>query len=157
METHKSMDFGLFKKYMNTADNFNMHNGLVVTEIGEGVCELEVELSKCSMNPQGGAHGGLIFTMCDVSCGVAAISGGRSMLTLNSNISFLRPGTGKKLRARAECVKDGRTIGLFEAKVFDDEDKLIAKGEFTMYYTGEKIVFSSEEKPEAQFVWGSVD
>lgn len=147
------MDFNRLKAYMNTAENFNLHNGLVVTEIREGYCAAEVALTKWSLNPQGVAHGSLVFALCDVVTGVAAVTGGRSMLTMNSNINFLRPGTGKQLRAVAECIKDGRTTGLFEARVYDDNGKLVAKGDFTVYYTGQAVVLPGEEPLEGQPVW----
>lgn len=133
------MNYELLKVYRNSAENFNRYNGIVVTEIRDGYCEAEVEMTKWSLNPMGVAHGGLIFTLCDVVTCVAAATSGKMMLTLNSSISFLRPGKGKKIHAVGECIKEGRTTGLFEAKVYDEENRLISKGDFTLYYTGEKI------------------
>jgi acyl-CoA thioesterase len=100
------------------------------------------------MNPQGCAHGSLIFALCDVVTGVAAASGGRSMLTLNSTINFLRPGTGEYLRAVAACVKDGKTTGVFEAEVYDDQDRMVAKGVFTVYYSGIPVVLPGEDSDD---------
>jgi len=133
------MYFERVKKYLNNKENFALHNGLVVTVIKEKYSEVEAEITPNGLNPQGMAHGGLIFTLCDVATGVAAVSTGRAVLTLNSSINFLAPGRGKKLRAVGECIKDGRTIGLFEARVYDESDKLIAKGDFTIFYTGDFI------------------
>ena len=56
----------------NTFHGFNSHNHIVVTEVGEGTSVVEVEMTQDAMNPLGMAHGGLIFSMCDVATGVAA-------------------------------------------------------------------------------------
>ncbi|HHU22883.1 MAG TPA: PaaI family thioesterase [Clostridiales bacterium] len=85
-------------------------------------------MTKRSLNPQGCAHGSLVFALCDVATGVAAASDGRSLLTLNSSINFLRPGTGEYLRAVSTCVKEGKTTSVFEAAVYDDRNRLVAKG-----------------------------
>ena len=61
----------------NTFHGFNSHNHIVVTEVGEGTSVVEVEMTQDAMNPLGMAHGGLIFSMCDVATGVAARTGAR--------------------------------------------------------------------------------
>ena len=84
------------------------------------------------------AHGGLIFTLCDVATGVAARTGGRITVTLDSNIHFLRRAKDtEKLVARGRVVKAGRTTGFVTAEVFDDTDKLIATADMTVYYVDE--------------------
>lgn len=86
----------------NEFEGFNSHNHIVVTEVGDGTSVVEVKLAQESLNPLGMAHGGLIFTLCDVATGVAARTGGRITVTLDSNIHFLAPrqGHGKARRAR---------------------------------------------------------
>ena len=122
----------------NTFHGFNSHNHIVVTEVGEGTSVVEVEMTQDAMNPLGMAHGGLIFSMCDVATGVAARTGGRITVTLDSNIHFLRRAKDtEKLVARGRVVKEGRTTGLVTAEVFDDTDKLIATADMTVYYVDE--------------------
>ena len=127
------------KDFMNSAENFNRLNGLEFTDVRPGYCECRVKLTKWSMNPQGVAHGSLIFALCDSATGVASASTNRGMLTLCAGIHFLRPGTGEYLSCKAEMTKDGRTTGLAEAKVYDDRGRLVATGDFTIYYTGGEL------------------
>ena len=65
----------------NEFEGFNSHNHIVVTEVGDGTSIVEVKLAPESLNPLGMAHGGLIFTLCDVATGVAARTGGRITVT----------------------------------------------------------------------------
>ena len=110
----------------------------VVTEVGDGTSVVEVKLVQESLNPLGMAHGGLIFTLCDVATGVAARTGGRITVTLDSSIQFLRPGKDtSKLVAHGRVVKEGRTTGLVTAEVFNDAGELLATASVMVYYVDE--------------------
>ena len=110
----------------------------VVTLDKDGGATVELDLTPELLNPLGMAHGGLIFTLCDVATGVAARTGGRITVTLDSNIHFLRRAKDtEKLVARGRVVKEGRTTGLVTAEVFNDEGKLIATSDMTVYYVDE--------------------
>lgn len=122
----------------NEFKGFNSHNHIVVTEVGDGTSVVEVKLVQESLNPLGMAHGGLIFTLCDVATGVAARTGGRITVTLDSSIHFLRPAKDTpKLIAHGRVVKEGRTTGLAVAEVFNAEGVLLATADVTVYYVDE--------------------
>ena len=91
----------------------NMH---VITLDKDGGATVEVELTDELLNPLGMAHGGTIFTLCDIAAGSAAASQGTVAVTLDSSINYYRP--------------------VFMVEVHDDEGKHIADATFTMFYTG---------------------
>ena len=133
----KQRRFDLFKSY----DDFNRHNGLRLVDVDDGMSVVEVTLRKEGLNPHGIAHGGLIFTLCDVATGVAARTGGRNTVSQDASIYFLRPGTKtEKLTARGRVIKEGRTTGYTEAEVFTDDGRLIAKAGVTIHYIDGPIV-----------------
>lgn len=148
------LDMDVFRQYMNEAAGFNRHNGIVFTVVEEGYCECEVELTRESLNPQGVAHGSLIFALCDCVTGMAAATTGRSMLTQSADIHYLRPGVGGKLKARSRLVKNGRTTALCVGEVFDEEGRLLATSQFSVFYTSESLTLP--EKGE-DGVWRPVD
>ena len=114
---------------------FNAHNGIELVDVDDGKSVMEVTLGQQSMNPIDMAHGGLIFSLCDVATGVAARSGGRSTVTQDASIYFMKPGRNtKKLTARGRVLKEGRTTAVCEAEVFTDDGTLIAKSTVTMFY-----------------------
>lgn len=139
-------DWNKLLDFMNTERNFNSHNGIKVTKIEDGFCEAEVLLTTDGRNPQGVAHGSLIFALADVVTGVASVTSGKGMLTLNASINFLRAVSDGVVRARAHRVREGRTTGLFNAEIFDEKDRLLATGSFTIYYTGELQLPEAWEK-----------
>lgn len=136
------VDCEAFKRYLNTARNFNYRNGLVCTDIGDGYAEFEVELSQWSMNSQNIAHGSLIFALCDEAAGIAAAASGRSAVTQCANINFLRPAQSGKLLARATRIREGRQTALYETVVKNEDGKLLAKATITFFYTGRQVVIS---------------
>lgn len=133
----KQRRFDLFNSY----DDFNRHNALRLVDVDDGTSTVEVTLRKEGLNPHGIAHGGLIFTLCDVATGVAARSGGRNTVSQDASIYFLRPGTRtEKLTAKGRVIKEGRTTGYTEAEVYTDDGTLIAKAGVTVHYIEGPIV-----------------
>lgn len=119
----------------NSFVGFNRHNQIVAVDVDDGTSVIEVSLSKDSLNPLGIAHGGLIFSLCDVATGVAARSGGRNTVSQDASIYFLRPGVNTtKLTAKGRVIREGGRSGLVEAEVFSDDGTLIAKASVTVHY-----------------------
>ena len=112
----------------------------VVTLDKDGGATAELKLTPDVLNPLGMAHGGTIFSLCDIAAGSAAASHGVIAVTLDSTINFYRPGLpGTTLTANAYERKRGRTTAVYMVEVFDENQRHIADATFTMYYTGEKL------------------
>lgn len=148
-----------FQEYMNTAQGFNRHNGIRFTVIEEGYCECEVELTKNGLNPQGVAHGSLLFALCDCVTGVATASTGRGMLTQSATIHYLRPGSGSKLTAKSRLLRNGRTTALCLGEVYDEAGRLLVTSQFEVFYTTDKLSLptrgedGSWRNTEGQWAW----
>ena len=79
------------------------------------------------------AHGGFVYSLCDVAAGVLVTRADHPGVTLNSNMHFLRPSRGTVLRAEGRMVKRGRTVSVIETKVYDDTERVTAIGIFEIY------------------------
>lgn len=111
-----------------------------ITSLTEGTATVELTLTPELLNPLGMAHGGTIFSLCDVAAGTAAASRGRIAVTLNGSINYLNAAhANRTLRAVAIERKQGRKTGVYLIEVFDDCDAHIADATFTMFYTGQTI------------------
>lgn len=131
------MDLQEILRWRQQAGGFNKHVGIRVVSIGEGTADVEVDVTPEMLNPIGMAHGGAVYSLCDVASGTAAASRGRVAVTLSGFINYLSPGRPEQtLYARAQEVKTGRTTAVYEVAVRDKTDKLIATANFTMFYTG---------------------
>ena len=120
-------------KLMNSCGGFNKHNGVTVTDISDELCVVEGELKPESMNPLGMAHGGFVYSLCDVAAGAVVGQNGGEFVTLSANMSYLRPSQGTKLRAEGRLLKKGRTVCVVDTFVYDDQDRLTARGAFEIY------------------------
>lgn len=74
-------------------------------------------------------HGGIIAALIDIA-GHAAIAArtGHGVPTVDMRVDYLRMAAGKEVFARATIVKFGRTLGVVDVSVSDDEKRLVATG-----------------------------
>jgi uncharacterized protein (TIGR00369 family) len=85
-------------------------------------------------NPMGTLHGGILCDLADAAMGIAystELGEGESFTTLELKINFLRPFWTGRLVARGRVVSGGRTVGMTECEILDEQERLIAKATAT--------------------------
>ena len=123
------MDRSDFITRLNAADRFCVHNNIRLLRAENGCSEAELVVTPESMNAGGVVQGGAIFTLADFSFAGAANSDaqpGERMVMMSASITVVRPGTGARLRAETRTLSRGRRTGLFETRIFDDANRLVA-------------------------------
>ena len=116
---------------LNSRCAYNTQNGVWIVAKEPGRCTVEIRVTDASRNPFGYAHGGLIFTGCDVTACVAAMEeSSEQLVTQSSNLSFVRPGLGDVLRVEAQCQYKGQRTAMSRVEVYSEAGKLVAGGEF---------------------------
>lgn len=148
------LDMQLFQDFLNEGGGFNRYNHIRFTVVEEGYCECEVELTPDTLNPQGVAHGSLLFTLCDCVTGVATASTGRGMLTQSASIQYIRPGTGSKLIAKSKLVHNGKQTALCVGEVYDDRGRLLVTSQFEIFYTSQHLTLPQKD---GEGNWHNVD
>lgn len=133
------VDMEILKAFMNEQPGFNRHNGIRFTVVEKGYCECRVDMTGNSLNPQGVAHGSLLFALCDCVTGLATASTGRGMLTQSATIHFLRTGKGGTLTAKSRLLRNGRRTALCIGEVFDEDGTLLVTSQFDVFYTSEEL------------------
>ena len=77
----------------------------------------------------GGVHCGLIETLASIGAALVALPRGQSVVGLENNTSFVRAvRAGARLHAVSTPVTRGRKTQVWEARVLDDRDQLVATG-----------------------------
>ncbi len=116
--------------------------GFTMVSMGAGQAVVEFEATERHANPMGTLHGGVLCDIADAAMGMAyasTLNEGETFTTLELKINFLKPVWNARLRAVGRVVKRGRTIGLVECDVLDEEDQLVARASSTcMTLRGEK-------------------
>lgn len=108
--------------------------GFWLAEIREGAAVFEMDAGSQHHNPMGTLHGGILCDLADAAMGFAYVSTlqeGESFTTLELKMNFLRPVWSGRLRAEAQLVKGGRSIGLVECDVKDSEGRLVGRASST--------------------------
>lgn len=113
---------------------FILNNNYKVVNVSDNYCEMVADITETSMNPYNYAHGGFIFGLADTAAGVAARATGRSAVTVNSSIDYLHAVKGKQISAIAKCIKEGRTISVYDVSVYDEQKRLVAKASVSYCY-----------------------
>ncbi|OLU42688.1 PaaI family thioesterase [Ileibacterium valens] len=136
----KSME----EKYRRIAERINRDNHFLqssrmrVKECGAGYAILEMDLDEQLLNIYGLVHGGALFSLADTAAGAASFTTGRDSVTLNSSINYIRPASGGKLKACASEIHAGKTTGVYEVFIYDDQEHLLSRATFTMFFLDEE-------------------
>ena len=103
--------------------------GLEAVASGDGETVFSMEVGTRHENPMGFVQGGVICVLADAAMGFAFVSTlneGESFTTVEMKVNFLRPFRAGRLLATGHLINRGRTLGLTEAHVRDEEGRLIA-------------------------------
>ncbi len=116
--------------------------GFRLASVEPGRAVIEFEAGPRHANPMGTLHGGVLCDIADAAMGMAyaaTLDEGESFTTLELKINFLKPVWNARLRATGTVVRRGRTIGLVECDVTDEEGQLVARASTTcMTLRGER-------------------
>ena len=121
------------KEYYVNNSPFAQLLGIEVVDLKQGYAKTKMELTNNHNNSIGITHGGAIFTLVDVTFGVAAISHGFAAVTTNASISYINPGIDGPLTAEAVELSSSKKLCMYEVKVTNSKGILIASAQGTMY------------------------
>ena len=103
--------------------------GFEMTKVEVGRAVFELDAGPQHASPLGTVHGGILCDLADAALGcahAAQLEAGETFTTLELKMNFLKPVWEGLLRAEANVVKSGRTIGLVECRVSDAGGSLVA-------------------------------
>jgi uncharacterized protein (TIGR00369 family) len=101
--------------------------GLELKEVEPGRAVFEAE-ARADLMQNAVVHGGVLASIADSACAVAAISKVFPIsyaTTINLQLAYLKPLVEGRFRAEGKCVKAGKTILFCEATVVDEKGSLI--------------------------------
>lgn len=117
---------------------------LELDSVEPGFVSARLPLNADVTQQHGYAHAGTLATLADTVCGLAAYSlmaEGSSVMSVNINLSLMRPGDGDYLLGRGRVVKAGRKLYFTEAELLavdESGERLVAKATATMTRVTEK-------------------
>ena len=111
--------------------------GLKLVGLNDGYSKVEMTFTSDMENIFGMAHGGALFALIDEAFETASNSHGTVAVALNMNITYISsPSPGSRLIAEAKEFNRTNRTAVYDIKVFDHEEKLIASCQALVYRKG---------------------
>lgn len=126
-------------------DLFATRTGVELLEVKPGYSKARLAVTAEHLNAGGRTQGGALFTLADLALAAAANSHGTLAFSLSSNITFLRAsGPGDVLYAEARERYVGRTTGNYQIDITNQDGKLIATFESSVFRKEDPLPFAVE-------------
>ena len=120
------MDYEAMKKDRFTRNTFSHLLGVYPGEVHEGYAEAFLPVKPEFLNINGSIHGGVLFTLSDVTANAAAVTYGDIAVTSTADYNYLNAAADASLlRAEAYVIKRGRRIITVECKLYDEKGKIL--------------------------------
>lgn len=122
-----------------------------LVDVGIGYSSLEIELARKHLQPFGVVHGGVFASIIDAAAfwavyyGIADQDAG--VTTVDLKLNYLAPIASGKLIASGRQIKVGRTLGYAEARVADQQGKVLAHGTSTVIILPGKAIEADPPLP----------
>lgn len=108
--------------------------GLEIVDSEPGAVTIEMDAGPEHANPMGTLHGGIVCDVADAAMGASfasTLEAGESFTTLELSTNFLRPVREETVRAEGAVVHRGRTVGLVECELTNEDGKPVAYAKST--------------------------
>ena len=111
--------------------------GVKVSSAEEGRAVVSLQAEEQHLNPSGTVHGGVIYTLIDVSMAQALntmTEEDEQPFTIEIKVNYMEPGKPGTLTSTAQVRKGGKRVTIVEAEVVqedDDEVVALATGTYT--------------------------
>jgi len=144
MNDHTKSDPEQIVHHLLSNDPFSLWMGVEIDEVKVGYCKISCEITAHMINGFRVTHGGILFSLADTALAFSAATYGRVSLAIDNSISFLKKSSeGDVITAESKVIHTTHKTGVFEVKVKNSADDLIALMKGTVYHTGEEIEISS--------------
>lgn len=121
--------------------------GIKLLNLDEGYSKVEMTFTPDMENFLGMAHGGALFALIDEAFETASNSHGIVAVALNMNITFIAPPSPmSRLFAEARELSRTQRTAVYDIKLFDGQNNLIASCEALVYRKGTVLPFLKEEQ-----------
>ena len=124
-----------FVKSVVNGSRYLKNQNMKIKDLKYGESFVEIELDRKHLQGYGYVHGGVYSALID-SAGFFAVytrvEGDDSAATIEMKVNYLSSVKSGKLLAHACCISLGKSIGLAEVTIKNEEGKLLAHGTVTV-------------------------
>ena len=126
--------------HMMKHDLFSQWLGVEVLEVSEGSSRIRMQVRKEMINGFGIVHGGIAFALADSAFAFACNNRNNLSVALDTSINFLKPvAVGDNLEATAREIHNGRSTGLYQVEIRNQNKDVVALFKGTCFRTGKPL------------------
>lgn len=127
--------------HLTENDLFSKWLGIEVLEIREGYSKIRMAIRNEMLNGFGIVHGGVTFSFADSAFAFACNNRNNLSLALDTSINFIKPAhVGDVLTAEAREIHNGKSTGLYQITITNQNDHVIALFKGTCFRTDKKLL-----------------
>jgi acyl-CoA thioesterase len=127
--------------HMMKNDLFSQWLGVEVLEIREGYSKIKMTVRSEMINGFNIVHGGIAFSLADSAFAFACNNRNVLSVALDTSINFLKPvHVADVLTAEAKEIHNGRSTGLYQISISNQNDHVVALFKGTCFRTDKKLV-----------------
>lgn len=127
--------------HMMEKDLFSQWLGIEIIEIREGYSKTKMIVRKEMINGLGIVHGGIAFSLADSTFAFACNSRNNLSVALDTSINFLKPAhVDDVLFAEAKEIHNGKSTGLYQISITNQNDHVVALFKGTCFRTNKKLI-----------------
>jgi uncharacterized protein (TIGR00369 family) len=123
------------KEVVNSSPYFSLL-AMKILDIGMGFSVVEIDLDQKHLQPFGLVHGGVFASIIDAATFWAFFNEiedqNAGATSVDLKLNYLAPAVSGRLIARGHQIKHGKTLGYAEARVTDENSKVLAHGTSTL-------------------------
>jgi acyl-CoA thioesterase len=121
---------------MMNDDSFSKWMGVKIDTIDNGICVLKASVKEEMLNGFRIAHGGISYSLADSALAFASNSRGVQCVSIETSISHVKKVLeGDVLIATAREVYRGKTTGIYDVEVINQNNLLVALFKGTVFIT----------------------
>lgn len=127
--------------HMMQHDRFSQWLGIEVLDVSEGYSKIKMTVRDEMINGFGIVHGGVAFSLADSAFAFACNNRNVLSVALDTAINFLKPvHVGDLLTAEARELHNGRSTGLYQITISNQQDHVVAVFKGTCFRTNKKLI-----------------
>jgi len=127
--------------HMMEHDLFSQWLGIEILEIKEGYSKTKMTIRQEMMNGLGIVHGGIAFSLADSTFAFACNNRNNLSVALDTSINFLKAvHVNDVLIAEAIEIHNGRSTGLYQVTIINQNNDTVALFKGTCFRTNKKLV-----------------
>ena len=139
-----------FAEQVNRLDGWLQAMGITITHASVDEVRAELTIGTEHLQGYGIVHGGvycgLIESLASIGAALVALPRNQTVVGLENNTSFVRAvRAGAKLHAVATPITRGRRTQVWESRVLDDQDRIVASGRVRLLCLEQEQVLAGEQ------------